>query len=321
VALPLQVLGFGAIAIDELIYVDRPLAEGKGRVVKRLVSHGGNVATALAAVAVLGGRAGFIGWLGDRPTSVASAQALEEFGVDTSLAPRAPEAGPIRSVITVGSDGGRFIAYDDDVLLGTSDAPDDAVFARSNVLIVDGYAIRCLAAVARARALGVQIVADIEWSTGPASVELMRLSDHLVVPRGFACAMTGETEPEAMLAALWTERRAAVVVTDGGAGAFVRGKDDPAPWHVPAFPVKAVDTTGAGDCFHGAYAFALVRRMGVVEAARFASAAAAISTTGPGGQGALPSYQACRDLMEAAGAPVAARLEHFPSIPARSQRR
>ena len=59
----LQVLGFGSISVDDIIYVDQPLKRGKGRVTNRITEHGGNVATALVAVARLGGRAGFIGWL------------------------------------------------------------------------------------------------------------------------------------------------------------------------------------------------------------------------------------------------------------------
>lgn len=48
---PLQILGFGALAIDEILYVDQPLSSGKGRVVDRLTDHGGNTATALVAAA------------------------------------------------------------------------------------------------------------------------------------------------------------------------------------------------------------------------------------------------------------------------------
>jgi sugar/nucleoside kinase (ribokinase family) len=305
---PLEILGFGAIAIDELIYVDRPLGDGKGKVVRRLVSHGGNVATALATVATLGGRAGFVGWLSNLPDSRESARALQERGVDVSCAPRAPDARPIRSVITVGSDGGRFIAFDDDVPLGTSASLDGAVFAGAKVLIVDGYAVSSLPVVRKARSLGLKIVCDIEWTVGPSTEDLMRLSDHLVVPWGFAGAMTGAPDPRAALDALWTDHLAALVVTDGEAGAYLRQKDDPVFWHITAHAVDAVDTTGAGDCFHGAYAFALADGMAPLDCARFASAAAALSTTGPGGQGALPTAQACRALMAAGDAPKPAPL-------------
>ncbi|WP_285116176.1 PfkB family carbohydrate kinase [Leifsonia sp. fls2-241-R2A-40a] len=71
------------------------------------------------------------------------------------------------------------------------------------------------------------------------------------------------------------------VVRDGASGCWV-ATGDPAPAHIPAFPVTAVDTTGAGDAFGGVLAAALARGAGVMEAARRASAAAAIAVTREG---------------------------------------
>ncbi|MER9238079.1 PfkB family carbohydrate kinase [Mesorhizobium sp. M0633] len=131
-----SILGFGAIAIDDIVYVDQPLSAGKGKVLHSARSFGGNVATALAAVARLGGSAGFVGWLGSAADD-AVLRDLVASGVETEFAPRHPDARPVRSHITVGSDGERFIAYEDDAMLGTaSDFPDE-VLSRATVLIVD----------------------------------------------------------------------------------------------------------------------------------------------------------------------------------------
>lgn len=303
----LQVLGFGAIAVDDIRYVDRPLAEGKGRVTGRVADHGGNVATALVAVARLGGRAGFVGWLNDDPDP--SARDLERHGVDISHAPRRPDAGPIRSVIIVGPGGERFIAYDDDVPQGTSDALADATLAQAEVLLIDGYATHSVGVVERARRLGLSVVADIEWTVGPATDRLMSLADHLVLPLGFARTYAGECDPVAILSGLWSYDRVAVILTDGDRGAYIRQRGDPDPWHIPAQSVAAVDTTGAGDCFHGAYAFALTEGRSPVAAALFATAAAAISVTGQGGRTALPDRAACLAGMAGRDAPQPLRLE------------
>ena len=226
----------------------------------RTTDHGGNVATALVAVAKLGGRAGFIGWLGDQPLADVSARELERHGVDISFAPRRADARPIRSVITVGPDGDRFIAYDDDVPHGTSDALADEVLAQAQVLLIDGYATHGLTRSLRGRAqLGLAVVADIEWTIGPATERLMSLSDHLVLPLDLRRPIPARARPTAILHKLWSDDRSAVVLTDGDRGAYVRQKGDAVLWHVPAHKVRAVDTTGAGDCFHGAYAFALTR--------------------------------------------------------------
>ena len=137
----IRVLGFGAISVADILYVDRPLSAGKGRVTRRIMDHGGNVATALVAVAKLGGRAGFIAWLNDQPLDDnLSARELERHGVDISFAPRRADVRPIQSVITVAPDGERFIAYDDDVPHGTAGTLTDDTLAQAQVLLIDGYA-------------------------------------------------------------------------------------------------------------------------------------------------------------------------------------
>ncbi|MBA9033239.1 PfkB family carbohydrate kinase [Rhizobium leguminosarum] len=301
---PFQVLGFGALAIDDIIYVDRGLTAGKGKVTKRATDHGGNVATALVAVARLGGRAGFIGWLGDEPTADVAGSELERDGVDISLAPRHADAAPIRSVITVGPDGDRFIAYDDDVLHGTSDALPDDVLMQAPVLLIDGYATHAESVVARARALGLAVIADIEWTVGAATDRILAFADHLVLPLAFAREYTGEGDPAMILDKLWSGDRSAVVLTDGERGTYLRQKGDTVRWHVPAYRVQAIDTTGAGDCFHGAYALALARGKRPLDCTAYATAAAAISVTARGGRRGLPDHRTCLAWMAAEYAPA-----------------
>lgn len=298
----LHVQGFGAVSVDDILSVDQPLGAGKGRVSDRSMQHGGNVATALAAVTALGGNAGFIGWLNDSDDDP-SVRDLQLNGVEIGNAPRRADARAIRSVITVAPDGERFIAYDDAVPHGTSEALPDAVLALAPVLLVDSYATHALAVVERVGKLGVTVVADIEWSTGKATDALIALVDHLVVPRAFAEARSGSSDTAAILTALWSPRRAAVVVTDGTRGADLRQRGDATWWHLPAHKVATLDTTGAGDCFHGAYALALAMGGSPLDCARQASAAAALSTTGYGGRAALPGRAAVAALMARKDAP------------------
>jgi sugar/nucleoside kinase (ribokinase family) len=303
-----MILGFGAVTIDEFFYVDRPLGAGKGKVVGRITDYGGNVATALVTVARLGGRAGFIGWLNDGTLDDPSPAEFAREGVDTTLAPRRADARAIRSVIIVAPDGERFIAYDDEVPHGTSAALGDEVLARGQVLLIDGYAAHALPVVARAHALGLAVVADIEWSIGPETDALISLADHLILPIGFARASTGESAVAAMLGGLWSGDRAAVVLTDGERGSYLRQRGDAVSWHIPAHRVRAVDTTGAGDCFHGAYAFALSEGKPPLDAARYATAAAALSVTGQGGRRALPGHAACLAKLAEPDAPAPAPM-------------
>lgn len=308
----LQILGFGASAVDDLIYVDGLLGAGKGKVVRRERDFGGNVATALVAATKLGGRAAFIGWLSDRPSVDASVAELERHGVDTAFAPRRSDAAPIRSTVLVNPDGDRFIAYDDEVPHGTSDALPDQVLTTAQILMIDGYAVHSTTVVARARALGLAIVADIEWSVGAETSRLLDPSDHLVLPFGFARDCTGDRDAAQILCALWFDTRSAVVLTDGDRGAYVRQRNDDILWRVPAHVVTPVDTTGAGDRFHGAYAVALAEGKTPLDCVRFAAAASAIAVTGHGGRRALPDRRQCLALMGAADAPRPVPMSSAP---------
>jgi ribokinase len=79
-----------------------------------------------------------------------------------------------------------------------------------------------------------------------------------------------------------------VVLKRGSKGAYVAVAGGKAAWVRP-FPVEAVDTVGAGDCFNGAFAVALLEGLDPFAAARFASAAAAISVTRRGAQASMPT--------------------------------
>lgn len=305
---PVQVAGFGAIALDDLIYVDGPLSAEKGRVKSRISAHGGNVATALVTVSALGGKASFIGWISDRPAFRASLDDLRQNGVETAHAPLHTEAAPVKSVITVGSGGERFIAFDDQVPIGT--APDLSLMrlAGATILLVDSYAVQSLAAVERARDAGLAIVADIEWAAGAATDRLIGLCDHLVLPWAFAEAATGKSDPQAMVEWLWSKDRSSVVLTRGGDGVVFRQRGDETLWHLPAHVVDVIDTTGAGDCFHGAYAQALATGATLKECVSFGNAAAALSTTAAGARGFLPGEKDVFALLASEGAPKATPL-------------
>ena len=85
--------------------------------------------------------------------------------------------------------------------------------------------------------------------------ELLALVDHLIVPERFARQATGVNDPARATEALWSDDRAAVVVTCGPAGCWYLGEpSQEGPRHYPAPAIDVVDTTGCGDVFHGAYA-------------------------------------------------------------------
>lgn len=284
-----DVAGFGAVAVDTIHYVDGPLSSGKARVLFTEVCNGGNVATALAAASRLGARAGFLGWLPSATQWAEVHRDLQVHGVDLSAA-RTGDGPPIRSTVIVDSEGERFIAFDDDTQVGPPADMDTALALSTRVLILDAYgASRAIAPVRAARAHGVDVVADIEWTDGTAVEGVIALANHLVVSRAFAASFTQVGEPSAAARRLWSDGRTAVVITDGARGAWLLESAEGEAVHVPAAQVKAVDTTGCGDVFHGAYCAGLAQRRSVRECVAWATVAAGISATAAGGRGHLPT--------------------------------
>ncbi len=288
-----DVLGFGAIAVDELLYVEHyPPADAKTPVADSTRQGGGLTATALVAVARLGGSAAYAGVLGDDELSRYAIASLEEVGVDCSLVRRAPDARPVRAVVIIDlSTGTRNIFADARQFV--SRAPEEmteALISRCRVLFVDHRVARAaVAAAQQAHRLGIPVVADVENLLTPEVPEMMALSDHLIVSQALAQVVTGQDDPARAVERLARAERAATVVTAGEAGSWYAQGRGPV-FHQPAFRVDVVDTTGCGDVFHGAYAALLARGEGVPTCVQFASATAALKATRPGGRSGIPTY-------------------------------
>jgi ribokinase len=107
----------------------------------------------------------------------------------------------------------------------------------------------------------------------------------------------GSAETEEIVAGLFRSGVRNVILKEGADGALLAdaggGRKRIAP-----FPVKAVDTTAAGDSFNGAFAVGLMRGMSSAESAQFAAAAAAISVTRPGSQSSLPTDEEVRAMLQ-----------------------
>jgi sugar/nucleoside kinase (ribokinase family) len=289
-----DIIGLGCAAVDDLLYVPAyPPADAKVQIRRHERQGGGLTATALVAAAKLGAKCAYAGVLGDDDLSEFIRQGLTRDGVDVTLVRRRPEARPIHSFIIVDeSTQTRNIFYTLEGVYGAEPGrPDEAVIRSAGALYVDHFGVEGMCWAARiARSAGVPVVADLERGEMPGFPDLLALVDHLIVSRGFAERLTGAAHPMVSVLQLWRPDRHCVVVTAGEAGCWFT-TDGRGVRHQPAFEVQAVDTTGCGDVFHGAYASALVRGIPLPEIVRFASAAAAIKATRRGGQDGAPHLQ------------------------------
>ena len=285
----LDILGFGCVAVDDLLYVTAyPPADAKARVNRRERQCGGLVGTALVAAARQGAQCAYVATLGPDELSEFALARLRSEGVDVSQVARAPAARPVHSVIVVGEDRGTRNIFPDVRATDAAVPPalEAATIRAARVLFIDHFWIEAkLAAVRCARGAGIPVVADFEDASDPRFPELLELVDHLILSAGFARQLTG-TDAPAAVEKLWSKQRQIVVVTGGADGCWYR--TGAATGHLPAFPVTVVDTTGCGDVFHGAYAAGLARGLGVEERLRYAAATAALKATRPGGQTGIP---------------------------------
>ena len=300
-----DVLGLGCAAVDDILYVDRyPPADAKIHVLRHERHCGGLTATALVAAARLGAKCAFAGTLGLDEGSAFVLETFEREGVDVRHAIRKRNAGPVRSTIVVDEQRGtrNIFAYVQEVRGADPHAPARRVIESSRVLFIDYFGLEGNLRAARiARAAGVPVVSDLERTRFPRLRQLLPCIDHPIFSRRAAEELTGERNPARAALKIWQPSRSAVVVTCGEEGAWFVSREEPAPQHVPAFPVRAIDTTGCGDVFHGAYAAALARQMPLLERIRFASAAAALKATRHGGQAGIPSQRAVRSFLARSG--------------------
>ena len=261
---------------------------------RRLDQGGGGPATTGAGtVASLGGSVTLASYLGNDWTGEAVEQQLRSKGVPSDSIFWVHGDTPL-SAILVKPDGRRSIVTnkftEPEVDLGVL-VP---TLRRSRFLLVDPHWPRlAVFLVEQARELGVPSMVDA-GSLNETSEKLAGMVDYCVSSQVFAEDITGTSDPSAMLAGM-EKYCSNIVITLGTRGSIwkIRGESGT----TPAIPVDAVDTTGAGDIFHGALALALSRGKQAAEAVEFATRAAAVGCTKPGSLSAVPKPEELVHLM------------------------
>ncbi len=287
-----DVLALGNAAIDDLLFVESfPESDTKTPILHSQRQCGGLAATAIVAASRLGASCAYAGALGDDELSRFVEATLARENVDVSHIVRRADAAPVHSRIVVGASGTRNIFYETKGFSGADEnAPSAETIGGARVLFVDRWGIKgTLRAMKIAHHQNIPIVGDIERSEFDGFEEWMQNVNHLIVPEGFALAVSGESTPSAAARKLWAVERAVVVVTCGENGCWILESENETPHFFPAFKVEVVDTTGCGDVFHGAYAAALARSENLETRIHFAAAAAAIKATRRGGQSGIPT--------------------------------
>lgn len=280
-----DLLCIGHACYDLVFAVDHhPEPDEKARASAFVSCGGGTAANAAVAAARLGAGVAFAGYLGDDLYGDQHLAELHDAGVATELVKRGAAWTPI-SAIFVKPDGRRSIVnYKGDT---NSLGPGDVNLAalRPKAFLLDGHQPALAhAALQYARALNAPVVLDAD-TMNAGNVDLVRGADYVVASERFAHEYTGEQALPTALARLAALAPVAVV-TLGERGLVWRRGDEIGA--LPAFPVHVVDTTGAGDAFHGAFAAGVAAGMPWPELLRFASAAGALCCTKQGARLGIP---------------------------------
>ncbi len=307
-----DVVGIGLNATDTLLLVEEfPPYAGKVPFSREILSPGGQVASAMVCCARLGLRAKYIGSIGDDLRGQIQRESLDGTGVDTSgLIVRSGCPNQTAYILIDQRTGERTVLWHrgDCLRLEPGDLQAEDI-RNARMLHLDGCdteAAAHAASIARKARIPVSVDVDTVYA---GFEEVLKNTTHLVASSIWPGRWTGERNSFVALQRLRREYRltvAAMTLGDYGSLALADGQFH----YSPAFQVHCADTTGAGDAYHGAFCYAMLRGMPIAEALDFSNAAAALNCTAIGARGHIPALAEVESLMaRAASGEVARRID------------
>ncbi|MBW2242984.1 MAG: ribokinase [Deltaproteobacteria bacterium] len=298
----LDVLGLGEISLDQVARLPHFPGWASKLAMTSWEEHpGGQMATALLTCARLGLRTRLLGSVGDDDAGRRALAPLREAGVALDGVRVRPGIRSRGAMILVDeASGERTVLWHrvaELVLSADEIAPEE--IQRARLLMVDASDLeRSVWAASEARALGLPVIIDVD-SMDPDPSALLANATFPIVPESFADALGGV---DAALADLTRRGALLPVVTQGERGAVGLWKGQ--RLEARARTVRVVDTTGAGDVFHGAFAWGLLAGYGPEQLLHVANAAAGMSCRANGAQGDIPSLSRLEGFLAAADRPI-----------------
>ncbi len=286
------IICIGLSTLDHVWQADRlPGTDlSKVRANHYVAAGGGMAATAAVTIARLGGEAHFWGRAGDDPAGHVMRDEFAADGVNADDFRLFEGARSSASGVFVDGEGERHIInFRGHGLPDAADwLPLEKIASTDAVLSDPRWPEGTEAAFAAARRAGIATILDAEVADADIFVRLLPLTDHAIFSQPALAGFAGGDRTAALdhIAERYGCRVCAVTLGEAG----VEGREDGKVRRLPAFAVNAVDTNGAGDVFHGAYAFAIGTGMATGEAMTFASAAAALKCTKPAGRAGIPTF-------------------------------
>src|SRR4051794_11815356 len=296
---PFDVVGVGLNATDTLILVPRfPAYAGKVAFSEEILSPGGQVASAMVACAELGLRVKYIGTVGDDERGRVQMESLRASGIDLDdVQVRRGCPNQTAYILIDESTGERTVLWRREECLRLE--PDEVrpeMITSARMLHIDGHDTPAVArAAAIARQHGIPVTVDVDTIYHGFESVLPNV-DYLIASSEFPGQWTSERDPFKALELIQSEYRmkvAAMTLGAHGALALTEGKYV----YSPAFVVNCIDTTGAGDVFHGAFCYAILQGLSLREALDLSNAMAALNCMAIGARGGIRMLGQAKQLM------------------------
>jgi ribokinase len=299
----IDVIGVGALLIDRIASVEYfPSVDGETFVERLEVRPGGSAANLAVACSKLGLKAGFIGVVGDDSEGSSLLEDLRKEGVDTGGVMRTSKLPTGQVYIALDKEGKRMMfAFSGAAnTLGDKDI-DSAYIGSSKFLhIADLKNISPLETAAKAaQSVGTRVSLNPGALIAVQGYEeikgLLSSTDVFISSRGELNQIFGTENPEFAVKKLFRSGPEIVAITLGHEGCMV-AESKGTSHRIAAFKTTVVDTTGAGDAFCAGLLTSLVQGEGLIEAARFANAVAALKVAKLGAR-ALPTREEVEDFL------------------------
>jgi sulfofructose kinase len=297
-----DVVGVGLNATDTLLLVPHfPAYAGKVPFIQEILSPGGQVASAMITCAKLGLRVKYIGTVGDDERGAIQMDSLRSSGINVDdVQQRRGCANQSAYILIDESTGERTVLWrrPDCLRLDPAEITEEKI-ACARLLHIDGHDTPAVERAASfARRSGIPVTVDVDTIYHGFDRVLPHV-DYLVASSEFPVQWTNERDPFKALEMIQNEygmRVAAMTLGAHGALARAGGRFV----YSPAFVVNCVDTTGAGDVFHGAFCYSVLSGMELTDALEFSNAMAALNCTALGARGGIRGIEDARALMKRA---------------------
>jgi sulfofructose kinase len=296
----IEVVGLGQACVDYLGRVPCfPAEDGKTELLDLQSQCGGPASTALVTLSRLGIKTSFLGSVSDDPIGVEVLKGLKADQVDHSFLKITPGRTSQFAFIAVNRENGNRTIF-----WHRGSAPplkkeevDLSPFLGAKVLHLDGLMIEASVEAARqARVRGLKVVLDA-GTMREGSLALVSQIDVLIASARFAVPLVGENSPtEKALEVLSRLGPKEIVITLGSKGSV--GWNGGELIGQSAFPTEVADTTGAGDVYHGAYIYGVLKGWDMKKCMRFASATSALKCKVVGARAGIPTLPEVTRFLE-----------------------